>query len=379
MQIGPSTKAKGIKNIGATCYMNAVLQCFYHVKVLTNELLKYPSQKEMTSAYIELIKQLANNNVYLANPSAFKNVISKNPLFSGIQANDSKDLILYFLEMIDSELTTQNILCQNQKYFNRIKLLKNVNDSELKNIINIFLANHKSIISDLFYGLRSHIITCKKCNKELINYQIFNLFIFPIEVVYNSKYKEDRNSRSLRTNNFQTSSQEIGRFYYENTDFRADYRERNYGNSIKKVTLEDCFINELSEIVFDEDNKIFCNKCNSMCKAIGKNQIFSTPYFLILILNRGKGNKFDCEVDFKEELNIKKYVQNKECPHTYYLIGVISHLGESSMNGHFIADCKHFDGKWYSFNDNIVSGPYNMYNKKGIPYILFYQSREIEK
>ena len=345
MQIGPSTKAKGIKNIGATCYMNAVLQCFYHVKVLTNELLKYPSQKEMTSAYIELIKQLANNNVYLANPSAFKNVISKNPLFSGIQANDSKDLILYFLEMIDSELTTQNILCQNQKYFNRIKLLKNVNDSELKNIINIFLANHKSIISDLFYGLISQILTCKNCNKELINYQIFNLFIFPIEVVYNSKYKEDRNSRSLRTNNFQTSSQEIGRFYYENTDFRADYRERNYGNSIKKVTLEDCFINELSEIVFDEDNKIFCNKCNSMCKAIGKNQIFSTPYFLILILNRGKGNKFDCEVDFKEELNIKKYVQNKECPHTYYLIGVISHLGESSMNGHFIADCKHFDGK----------------------------------
>ena len=132
MQVGPSTKAKGIKNIGATCYMNAVLQCFYHVKVLTNELLKYPSQEEMTSAYIELIKQLANNNVYLANPSAFKNVISKNPLFSGIQANDSKDLILYFLEMIDSELTSQSILCQNQKYFNRIKLLKNVDDSDLR-------------------------------------------------------------------------------------------------------------------------------------------------------------------------------------------------------------------------------------------------------
>ena len=44
------------------------------------------------------------------------------------------------------------------------------------------------------------------------------------------------------------------------------------------------------------------------------------------------------------------------------------------MSGHFIADCRHFDGKWYTFNDSIVSGPNSKYSKKGTPYILFYEN-----
>ena len=46
------------------------------------------------------------------------------------------------------------------------------------------------------------------------------------------------------------------------------------------------------------------------------------------------------------------------------------------MSGHFTADCRHFDGKWYCFNDGIVSGPSTYYNKKGTPYILFYENKD---
>jgi len=381
MQVDFRTRPKGLENVGATCYMNAVLQCFYHVKMLTNELLPLFTNMPMTSAYKDVISQLSSNSNAPARPLAFKNVISINPLFRGIQANDSKDLILYFLENIENELTIQNIFCQNPKYINRIRYMKNIDEPELRNIINVFQNMHKSIISDLFYGFKSQIIKCSKCNTELINYQIINLLIFPIEVVYNEKknnsWKQNDNFSSQRRG--KTSNSAYGSFYdgYSGESKRhTNYYNNNYYNERsgnKSVTLEDCFENEVSETDFKDENQIFCNKCGKMCNAKGISKIYSSPYILILILNRGKGNQFDCDVDFKETLNIKKYVERNDCPTDYELIGVISHLGESSMSGHFIADCKHFDGKWYSFSDSSVTGPSNNYTKKGTPYILFYQ------
>ena len=63
----------------------------------------------------------------------------------------------------------------------------------------------------------------------------------------------------------------------------------------------------------------------------------------------------------------------------YELICIISHLGDSSMSGHFIAICKNpVDKKWYKFNDAIVSeSSYELVsddNLNNIPYVLFYKS-----
>ena len=34
-------KARGLDNVGATCYMNATLQCIYHVKRLSETIIYY--------------------------------------------------------------------------------------------------------------------------------------------------------------------------------------------------------------------------------------------------------------------------------------------------------------------------------------------------
>ena len=372
-----SQRPKGLQNIGATCYMNAVLQCFYNVKVLTEELKKYQiiPGMVMTWAFKDVINQLSSSDSNPGVPTLFKNVISVNPLFRGIQANDCKDLILYFLENIENELTFKNHFCQDQRYFNRIKYIAPNNEPELRNILRIFDQSHKSIISDLFYGFKSQLLVCRKCGLKLNNYQIFNLLIFPIEAIYNSINQKEDNKNKYSYNKGYTTSSEYGNFY--NGWSVSNSNKTSASGGKKKVTIDNCFKFDNEEVVFDGDNKVFCKKCNQLNDALCKNKIFSSPHVLIIVLNRGKGNQFDCDVEFEENLNIEKYVEKEECPRNYKLIGVISHLGESSMSGHFIADCRYFDGQWYCFNDSIVSGPSSRYSKKGTPYILFYQNSEL--
>ena len=402
VNINSFTKAKGLENVGATCYMNAVLQCFYHVRPLSTEFVNYNfhpnmiQQIPMTMAYLDVVKELSNNKGTAARPILFKNIISMNPLFTGVQANDSKDLILYFLEKIDSELTMLKYFTQNKNLMNTIRYMNNIlskQPPELQYAINMFMNYHNSIFADLFYGFSSQTIECSNpnCHQRLTNYQIFNFIIFPIENVYNSLkgkknnnnyYEEDKkhispsNMRPAGKPSFTTTSNsEYGKWYNDTSkkSYSNNYYNRNdYGK--KSVTLIDCFENEINTIEFKGDNQIYCNRCNKLLDAKGENRIFSSPHVLILILNRGKANKFDCDVEFEESLNIEKYVESKQCPTKYKLIGVISHFGESSMSGHFIADCRHFDGKWYTFNDSIVTGPNFKYSKKGTPYILFYEN-----
>ena len=401
VNINSFTKAKGLENVGATCYMNAVLQCFYHVRPLSTEFVNYNfhpnmiQQIPMTMAYLDVVKELSNNKGTAARPILFKNTISMNPLFTGVQANDSKDLILYFLEKIDSELTMLKYFTQNKNLMNTIRYMNNIlskQPPELQYAINMFMNYHNSIFADLFYGFSSQTIECSNpsCHQRLTNYQIFNFIIFPIENVYNSLkgkknnnnyYEEDKkhishsNMRPAGKPSYTTINSTYGNWYNDTSkkSYSNNYYYRNdYGK--KSVTLIDCFENEINTIEFKGDNQIYCNRCNKLLDAKGENRIFSSPHVLILILNRGKANKFDCDVEFEESLNIEKYVESKQCPTKYKLIGVISHFGESSMSGHFIADCRHFDGKWYTFNDSIVTGPNFKYSKKGTPYILFYEN-----
>ena len=74
------------------------------------------------------------------------------------------------------------------------------------------------------------------------------------------------------------------------------------------------------------------------------------------------------------KLDISEYVIDKEkSPKKFDLIGIISHFGESSIEGHFTAFCKHFDDTWRQYNDAIARNISDKDIFQGTPYILFYQ------
>ena len=348
----------GLDNVGATCYMNATLQCFMNINALTmnflnesiyNKIQTNYSLCELSSAYCNLLEKIwLDDNIKSSYaPNEFKNVISeKNPLFQGVNANDSKDLINFLLEGMNYELSQLNKVGKDNS---KINLFIDQTDmlNILKNFIEDFSKNNNSIISNTFFFIIQTDTKCIFCNTLKYNFQALFLLEFPLELIYN--YNISQNIPSIN----------------------------NKGR--KCVNLYSCFRQYIQPTYFTGENQLYCNTCNCSRDAYSINTFFSLPPVLIIILNRGKGKSFDCDVDFPDYLNLQNYVSYKKSVYNYQLKGVISHLGESGMSGHFIAYCRHrIDNQWYCFNDSIVTlckdsnRPYTV----GTAYILFYESIE---
>ncbi len=334
----------GLNNIGATCFMNATLQCLSQSKALSNYFLhnknknriinnnyqlKDPKQLQLSPCYLELIENLWDENRKIPySPNNFRKTVEQmNPLFKEGQPGDSKDFIIFILEQIHKELKKpiNNNTVETPK--------EELNQYNKENAFNHFFNDFKndcSIISDAFFGFNENTNICQNCknnfnsqgknNPICYNYQIFNCLIFPLEEVKNMK------NNLMQFNN-------------------------------NCVTLDDCFIYNQKSEYFSGPNRNYCNLCKQLYDSIYTSRIFVCPNTLVLILNRGKENIYNVKLDFKEKINISQYVLQKEKPNIIYtLYGVITHIGKSGPSAHFVASCRSpVDFKWYRYNDSIVT------------------------
>ena len=441
----------GLTNIGATCYMNATLQCMNHIEKFVNYFkYEYIDNKKdnLSSSFKILFDNLwpNDNNVqsfkdkYYA-PEEFKNKISKmNPLFKGIAANDAKDLVNFIIMTLHSELNKPktdeiyiaNVVDQTNK------------DMVLNNFLQEFRIKNNSIIKDLFYAVNCNITECSICNKKIHNNQIYFFIIFPLEEVRKFKNENNiinnnnnyinncqnycnlmnynylaypNNNNCINNNNYINNNfMNYNNNYINNNNFNNNFNYNNniymnmYNNNINynnnninyninnvnnninnnidnnnisenninnEVNIYDCFEYDKKINIMNGDNSMYCNSCKANTEALMYTNLVSGPRILILLLNRGKGKEFDVKIKFYEEINLYKYIDKKETGYKYKLLGVITHIGESSMSGHFIAYCRDFiNNKWYKYNDAIVTEVEDFQNEVinfGMPYLLFYQ------
>ena len=350
----------GLSNIGATCYMNATLECFINVDPLTRYLLTESNYNtiinnariyELSSVYCDLLASVCcdENIINYFKPYSFKEVISsKNPIFEGINANDSKDLINFMLEEMNQELSKINHNSETNEITNEFNV-NQINQQDqlltLTHFKNDFTKKNDSIISRTFFFIIESKSQCLNCMTMTYNYQSLSLLEFPLEAVYNS--------------------------------FKSkNYNLMNNDNKIV-INLKHCFEHYRESILFSGDNQIYCNVCKRQTDNVNSNILYSMPPFLIIILNRGKNKSFDCIVDFPEILNLQNYVLSPQSIYKYRLNSVICHLGSSGMFGHFIAYCRQrIKNEWYCFNDSTITLCKDQKNdyRKGSPYILFYES-----
>lgn len=137
-----------------------------------------------------------------------------------------------------------------------------------------------------------------------------------------------------------------------------------------------------SEIVFNGDNKWYCDECCKNVDAISKISIWKLPPYLIISLGRYQYvpnlHKRNTTIKYPlENLDMNPYYcgfESNSLKYNLYAVGI--HLG-NPYSGHYIALRKNEDGNWYNFNDEHVRKISESSVVTSGAYCLFYQRSDL--
>ena len=322
----------GLKNLGATCFMNAVLQILNNIEPLSDYLYneEYKNNKNknypITNALATVIKNLRNSKESTYSPIEFKNVIGHyNPEFLNNEPNDSKKLIQYLLNTLHKELNKNS----SKHYPNEDEYEDTQWKEKLEFEKESFKYENNSIISDLFYGIQATETYCYNCNEISYSFEHFNIISLPI-----IRFKNGR------------------------------------------INIEDMFEDYSRKIELTGRNKNYCSICEKDYDGYCYNMFYETPkIFIIHPSRKSKGIKYNIPIEFEDTINIK-IKKNGEIKTVFYnLIGLIYHFGTNGYGGHNIAYCKRHK-EWYEFNDSKIPKKINIKTISGEGALLFiYQNK----
>ncbi|XP_049871627.1 ubiquitin carboxyl-terminal hydrolase 3-like isoform X2 [Pectinophora gossypiella] len=343
-------KIVGLKNLGNTCFMNAVLQslnniqefsCYFSqlpsLEVKTNGRKVYHSRsytrQEVNEVVMaeELRKVLINLNSGCGGKGAISpeylfHVIWKVvPRFRGYQQQDAHEFLRYMLDRLHTELLQLVPLEREAGALPR--------------------ARSASIVTAVFGGTLQSEVRCLACGTE-----------------------------SKKFDPFLDLSLELP----------------DAGRHDEPVPLTDCLESFVQIEELADTERYFCSSCKCKQKSTKQFWIRRLPNVLCLHLKRFRWhnnyrNKVDTSISFPlTALDMSGFVPHN-VPDTrrsglgnylYDLAAVIVHHGSGAASGHYTAYAIN-EEQWFHFNDQTVRATHAEAVASCKPYILFYIRREL--
>ena len=329
------TSEIGFRNLGNTCFMNTCLQNLIHteyfIQMLFSKSNLISDKTPISQKFTELCKEFISTSSSAISPDDFKREFGyKHRMFSGYRQQDTQEFCRFLLEDMNSELNE----VKHPAPYKELSTLDKTKEQCDKEFDELFRKRENSLIMDVFYAQLINIFKCT-CNFETYSFQ--KILDFPL----------------LLQKNKSISIEELLNEYFE-------------GESIEFGTK--------------------CEKCGKKTVHEKQVKISQPPNVLILSLqriNERTGTKNDCQVSFPDELDLSKYIENecwKENKAKYTLYGIGNHSGSLNF-GHYYAYIKIKlnsinEGKWYEYNDSIVSPHTYSTNSSSTAYVLFYKKNK---
>lgn len=303
----------GLVNVGNTCYLNSVMQVLSHTYEFNDHLDKLTKINQTREASLllewnELRNLLWHSNCIVAPNKFVKRLYSvcksKNmEWFTDFEQNDSSEFLTFIMDCFHNALSRKVVINISGKVITETDAIALKCFETIKQMYE----NDYSEILKLFYGMQISQLTNEVTSTKIsMNAEPYFILSLPIP-------------------------------------------------KMKCPTLVDCFnLYTQKEIIED-----YVDETSKQPIQAAKNIVFwSFPEILVIDVKRfnNQNVKNRAQIDIPlEGLNLQPYViGNNHQPWIYDLYAVCSHMGTANF-GHYTAFIKNANGKWYHFNDNIVS------------------------
>jgi len=332
----------GLKNMGDTSYLNAVLQLIGNIRNFASFFVNPKNAKyineNMSDMRLSFIFHRLFTHLYpypekqhreKYEPKYLKKMLSEmNIVYNTNKRRNPNELISFILNSLHNEL---NQLKNNNQ------ILKPNNIYDRNNVIYCgnmnFINNNNSIISNLLNWFEIKKINCIKCNQNIYEFYSYNTFELDILGAY------------------------------------------NYKKNI--ITLYDC----LKYYSIPKKQNLYCRSCGVYTQMIISPKIYCCPNSFIFSLDRKNLDNNLLQIPFliNDAIDMTNFVENEISPKQYQLSGIVSYYKGWQK---YISFCKSpVDKQWYLYNDEDVQVQHlnvldlhNNSNNQFIPCLLFYSS-----